>query len=75
VIANESLIAVQGAVGPVRGSLTVASNAPSGQFGEAFSARAGAARLGMHTRSDADDCPESPDNDLLTACFSYFDCR
>jgi hypothetical protein len=43
VFANESLIAVQGAVGPVHGAVTVASNASARQFGEASGAGASAA--------------------------------
>lgn len=47
VFANESLIAVEGAVDPVHGAVTVASNAPSMPFSEAFTAGANAARLTM----------------------------
>jgi hypothetical protein len=72
VFANESLIAVQGAVGAAHGAVTVASNASSRQFGEAFGARASAACLGMRTRPGADDYPESVHNDLLAALDSYF---
>jgi hypothetical protein len=47
VFANESLIAVQGAGDPIHGAVTVASNATSRSFSEAFTAGADAARLRM----------------------------